>query len=137
MQPSIVEKLQLHVTPITAFRVYVGSGDFLLCTCRCSNVKLMLQGIEFEVDLFVLPVKGPDIVLGVHWLQGLGLVTQNFAHPTMEFTWKGKKIKLEGETSLRLGKFSFHQLHALVHQDEIHRLYGLLQLNKEEKRAIQ
>ncbi|GJZ40818.1 ty3-gypsy retrotransposon protein [Tanacetum coccineum] len=36
------------------------------------GVSLEIQGLRIDVDLYVLPMKGPDIVLGIQWLQKLG-----------------------------------------------------------------
>ncbi|GKG28383.1 hypothetical protein Tco_0406710, partial [Tanacetum coccineum] len=45
-----------------AFKVYIGSGESLLCENVCSQVTLGMQGLSMEVDLYVLPMKGPDVV---------------------------------------------------------------------------
>ncbi|GJZ97330.1 retrotransposon-related protein [Tanacetum coccineum] len=37
-------------------------------------VALNMQGLTIEVDLYVLPMKGPDVVLGIQWLQKFGKV---------------------------------------------------------------
>lgn len=98
----------------------MGNGDFLLCTCKCTDVRLKLQGTEFYADLFVLAINGPDIV---HWLQELGTVSQNFAKPAMELAWKGKQVQLEEDTALAPGKITFHQLQVLKKQDMVHGLF--------------
>nr|GLL17711.1 uncharacterized protein LOC107177859 [Ipomoea trifida] len=72
IQPSIAERLNLATKQVTPFRVYIGNGDSLACTYCCQNATLVMQGNEFEVDLYVLPIQGPDVVLGVQWLQSLG-----------------------------------------------------------------
>nr|GLL37664.1 uncharacterized protein LOC112097934 [Ipomoea trifida] len=79
IQPKVAEQLQLPVCSISAFRVYIGNGDSLRCTQKCDVVPLWLQDHLFTTDLFILPVKGPDIVLGVQWLQELGKVTHDYA----------------------------------------------------------
>ncbi|VFQ91770.1 unnamed protein product [Cuscuta campestris] len=91
IHPSVVEKSHLPVLDVPAFRVYVGNDASLVCTQKCSNVELLLQGFTFPVDVFVLPIHGPDVVLGVQWLQLLGSVTHDYAHLTMVFSWKGKE----------------------------------------------
>ncbi|GJS07496.1 retrotransposon-related protein [Tanacetum coccineum] len=49
----------------------IGCGETLLCESICSWVTLNMQGLTMEVDLYVLPMKGPDVVLGIKWLQKL------------------------------------------------------------------
>ncbi|GKF68848.1 hypothetical protein Tco_0198527, partial [Tanacetum coccineum] len=45
-----------------------------------------IQGLSMEVDLYVLPMKGLDMVLGIQWLQKLGkgdeLLTLEAHQPT-------------------------------------------------------
>ncbi|KAG6417851.1 hypothetical protein SASPL_120046 [Salvia splendens] len=60
IQPTVAEKLSLPVHPISPFR-----------------------GNHFDIDLFILQVKGPDVILGVQWLQDLGDVTKNYSDLTM------------------------------------------------------
>lgn len=85
IKPAIAEKLSLPLHSIAPFRVFVGDGAALKCTLACLATPIMIQGHLFEIDLFILPVKGPDVILGVQWLQDLGDITQNFHHLTMRF----------------------------------------------------
>ncbi|GJZ20014.1 reverse transcriptase [Tanacetum coccineum] len=92
VQPDIVERMCLPVQTTKAFKVYIGSGESLLCENMCSQVTLSMQGLIMEVDLYVLPMKGPDVVLGIQWLQKLGKVTHDYAKQTMEFTLVNTKM---------------------------------------------
>ena len=65
IKPLVAERAGAAIQPTTPFRVYIGNCDFLLCTQFCQHVQLTLQGTEFPMDLFVLPIKGADIVLGI------------------------------------------------------------------------
>lgn len=69
LHPRIAERLQLSLTPIRPFRVYVGNGASLLCSHVSRRTKLMLQGILFPVDLHILEVHNSDIILGMEWLE--------------------------------------------------------------------
>ena len=44
------------------FRVFIGNGDFLLGTQHCPAIPIVLQGHTFTIDLFVIPIEGPDVV---------------------------------------------------------------------------
>nr|GEZ07732.1 transposon Ty3-I Gag-Pol polyprotein [Tanacetum cinerariifolium] len=44
------------------------------CVKVLSRVMLSMQGLIMEVDLYVLPMKGPDVVLDIQWLQKHGKV---------------------------------------------------------------
>nr|GMD63279.1 Transposon Ty3-G Gag-Pol polyprotein [Ipomoea batatas] len=129
IQPSIAERLNLATKQVTPFRVYIGNGDSLACTYCCQNATLVMQGNEFEVDLYILPIQGPDVVLGVQWLQSLGKVTHDYANLTMEFNWKGKNIALTGIKSLNSRQASFTQLQAMMHKGQVAELYELLQMS--------
>lgn len=74
---ALVERLGLAIQPTTKFRVYIGNGDYLLCQYVCPQMALLLQGSEFVLDLFVLPIKGPEVVLGIQWLQQLSRVAHD------------------------------------------------------------
>ncbi|GJX85258.1 ty3-gypsy retrotransposon protein [Tanacetum coccineum] len=64
VRPDVVERMCLPLEATKAFKVYIGSGETLLCENVCSRVTLHMQGLEVEVDLYVLPMQGPDVVLG-------------------------------------------------------------------------
>ena len=63
----------------------MGNGQFLFCDNKCMRVELVLQGTCFAVDLYVLPIWGLDVVLGMKWLQTLGLCVLDHEALTMEF----------------------------------------------------
>ncbi|GJW45274.1 retrotransposon-related protein, partial [Tanacetum coccineum] len=76
-------------------------------------------GVTVEVDLYVLPMQGPDVVLGIQWLQNLGKVTHDYAKQTMEFTLLNTTYSLKGDDSLRMKRISLHQMQALLEQDGV------------------
>nr|GMD31046.1 Transposon Ty3-G Gag-Pol polyprotein [Ipomoea batatas] len=84
------------------------------------------QGTDFTIDLYVLPIQGPDVVLGVQWLQDLGKVAHDYASLTMEFTWKGRTITLFGIQTLSPQKISFNQLQAMLRNDGVCGMFELI-----------
>ncbi|XP_019157662.1 PREDICTED: uncharacterized protein LOC109154292 [Ipomoea nil] len=133
VQPAIAKKLNLFTTSIDPFRVYIGNGDYLRCQFRCPEVPLVLQEANFTIDLFVLPIQGPDIVLGVQWLQQLGKITHDYAQLSMEFNWQGRLISLQGDQHMHLQHVSFNQLQALFHGGRIEDIYELFYFSTEEE----
>ncbi|GJZ91566.1 ty3-gypsy retrotransposon protein [Tanacetum coccineum] len=77
--------------------ILIGRSETLLCEILCSRVTLDIQGLPMDVDLYVLPRKGPDIVLGFQWLQNLGKVTHDYLNQAMKFSWSGRDYALKGE----------------------------------------
>ncbi|VFQ72886.1 unnamed protein product [Cuscuta campestris] len=112
IQPSIVEKLRLSVREVAPFRVYVGNDASLVCTHQCCNIDILLQGFCFTVDVFVLPIHGPNMVLGVQWLRLLGKVTHDYDKLTMDFVWQGRPVTLQGD-SLSPRPLSLHNFYTL------------------------
>ena len=51
-----------------------------------------------RVDLFLLPLSGLDVVLGVQWLSELGRVVSDYKKMTMEFRWRDSWVKLSATT---------------------------------------
>jgi hypothetical protein len=43
-------------------------GSDLLCQLKCSQVRIILCGVVFLVDLVILPSQGFDVILGMDWL---------------------------------------------------------------------
>lgn len=66
---------------------------------KCTNVKLLLQGIfSISVDFYILPLEGYDIVLGTQWLRTLGQIMWDFAKLQMSFRIANEEIVLRGES---------------------------------------
>lgn len=94
-KPKLVEKLKLSIVPTSGFRVYIGNDNSLVCQHKCLAVFVNLQGTIFNLDVFVLPTEGADMILGVQWLQELGRVTHDYRSSCMEFKWKCRKVSLK------------------------------------------
>ncbi|CAH9072256.1 unnamed protein product [Cuscuta europaea] len=116
IRPSVAERSQLRLTEVQPFRVYIGNGDSLRFTYCCKQITLTLQGHQFVVDLYVLPIQGPDVVLGVQWLQELGKVTHDYSKLTMECYWHKKPIFLRGEPSAQPKQIGYNHLQAFFFQ---------------------
>ncbi|KAH9649714.1 hypothetical protein KPL70_026087 [Citrus sinensis] len=128
IKPAVAERLGLLIQPTANFRVYIGNGDFLVCKYVCPKVALTMQGTVFTLDLFVLPIEGPDVVLGKQWLQLLGRVSHDYSALSMEFYWNGAPVTLRGELSTTPSLITFHQLQSLVHSADIYSLFALQQV---------
>lgn len=91
VHPNLAEKLQVPIEGIQPFRAIVGNKDYLRCRIICPQVPVELQGNSFNIDLHVLPIEGPDMVLGVQWLQTLGKVVNDYSSLQMDFFFGRKE----------------------------------------------
>ncbi|XP_062118768.1 uncharacterized protein LOC133832416 [Humulus lupulus] len=114
IQEDLASKLNLPMVPVKKFKVYMGNGQFLTCSSQCQQVELILQGHQFVVDLFVLPIWGLDVVLGMQWLRTLGPCLHNHKDLTIEFQWNGQIVRLEGNTPVSAQLASCSQLHSFL-----------------------
>lgn len=121
--PTLAERLKLSLTPIPCFRVYIGNGDSIPWQHKCTAVPITLQDTLFTLDLFVLPIKGPDIILGIQWLQELGKVTHDYRSSCMEFDWQGQRVVLLGDNSLSSRQVTFSMMMSIVQSDELAAIY--------------
>lgn len=74
VQPPVVNFLNLEEVTVLTFSVIVGSGQRLHCDGVVKVVPLTINGLELNLDLYVLSFHEGDIVLGVSWLAALGPV---------------------------------------------------------------
>ncbi|CAA0835311.1 Unknown protein, partial [Striga hermonthica] len=74
-------------------------GLVKLVELRMAELGRMLkaQGQRMRVDLYALPLKATDIVLGCQWLETLGPITTDYWKGTMEFGGSSKRVKLRTE----------------------------------------
>lgn len=92
----VANLLRLPVIPTETFTMRVANGENLRCHGRFDEVLINLQGINFSLTLYSLPLTGLDLVLGIHWLGLLGSVVCNWKRLTMEFSWENYTRRLIG-----------------------------------------
>ncbi|XP_073152993.1 uncharacterized protein [Henckelia pumila] len=114
IQEGLVNLLGIPSSTTKRFRVYMGNGQHLWCDRMCSQVSLILQGHEFHIDLYVLPILGLDVVLGMQWLRTLGPCLHDHEALTMEFSWNNQKICLNGNQISKPDSVSYNQLCTLI-----------------------
>ncbi|KAL0312114.1 UNVERIFIED_CONTAM: Transposon Ty3-G Gag-Pol polyprotein [Sesamum radiatum] len=96
LHPRVASYLNLQVDSLPHFAVMVGNGASITCSGHCPPITLLIQGHGFDIPFYLLPIHGADVVLGVRWLQTLGLFLSNFSVPSMEFYHKDSLITLTG-----------------------------------------
>jgi len=114
IQERVARQLGLKLIPTQAFQVLVGNGEELNCLFMCQQIALNIDSHLFSVDLFVLPLSGAEMVLGVQWLRTLGPTLTDYEHLTLAFCRDSKIIQLMGQPKPGLEESSLHQLKRLI-----------------------
>lgn len=87
MQPRIVKFLALPMVVLPPFSVIVGNGDSIQCSGSCPDVKVTLVDQIFTIPFYILPMHGTDLVLGMQWLQTIGVFLSDYSIPSIQFTY--------------------------------------------------
>jgi hypothetical protein len=66
------------------------------CPGVLRSAPIDVGGMVFSVDLFVMPLAGYDVVLGMHWMATLGPIVWDFTARTMAFQWEGRDVCWRG-----------------------------------------
>jgi hypothetical protein len=77
-------------------RVTMASGEKLTSKGKCSRIPIKLGSFLTQVDFYILPLEGYDMVLGTHWLRTLGEIVWDFSKLNMRFTSNGEDVVLRG-----------------------------------------
>lgn len=88
--------LQLPIKPTVEFSVRVANGEKLACQGKFEKVQILFQDILFLLTVYVLPISGLNLVLGIQCLEELGTVECNWKTLTMNFNWNNKPRHLQG-----------------------------------------
>ena len=106
LDAAILSKLQLFLDPIVSFEVKVANGATIKTKDVCLDVKVVMQGHIFSVNLNALPLGDCELVLGIQWLRTLGLIQSDFLAMSMQFLHLGTTVTLFGmhPTNLTLQK---------------------------------
>jgi predicted aspartyl protease len=91
---NLAKKIQLPAQKKSQMTVMVANGDTIPCPNRCTKVFINLQGYHFQTSLYLLTLRGCDMVLGVDWLSTLGPILWNFTELTMKFTQQNREVVL-------------------------------------------
>ena len=125
IQTRVAKFLALPTAPTAALRVMVGNGHTLDCDTMSSQVSLFIQGHEFRLDLYHLPICRVDIVLVVQWLKLLGPITTDYLNLTMTFLHMGLPITLHADAPPTPSHASAHQLKCLAQTQSISALFHI------------
>ncbi|XP_030479409.2 uncharacterized protein LOC115696659 [Cannabis sativa] len=136
IQEALAARLGLTCVETKRFKVYMGNGNSLWCSQLCRGVELLLQGHQFTVDLYILPIWGIDVVLGMQWLQTLGPCIHDHKELTMEFQWQGSNIKLAGTSKSDAPQLSITQLRSMVREGDVTEMFMLAAGRDNHQQAV-
>ena len=88
--------LNLQLTPTKPFHVRVADGFPLQCDGVYRKVQTRVDGVNFPIDLFPIPLKGLDMVIGIQWLIQLGPTLCDWEAQTLQFTQAGETKTIRG-----------------------------------------
>jgi hypothetical protein len=93
IKEDVVTNLALLVTPRQELSVKVTNGEHVASSGVCLGTDMDIIGECFSINMYVLPLDGFDIVLGVQWLRTLGPIMWNFSDLTMSFWLHGCTVR--------------------------------------------
>ncbi|CAL9031829.1 unnamed protein product [Prunus brigantina] len=96
LNPKIATQLKATIDAKHTEKIVVATGQSYSTKGMVYDVPVKLQAYEFQGDFCLLSVSGCDLVLGVEWLETLGLIGWHFRDKLMEFTVDGINYRLRG-----------------------------------------
>jgi hypothetical protein len=93
---KLAATLGIQPQPHEGIRVQVANGQEIVSPGRSREVEIKMQGSVFRSRLFILPLAGCDVVLGIQWLRTLGPIMWDFSKLQMVFQNGGKECVLLG-----------------------------------------
>jgi len=97
MATSIAVRLGLSPEPLSGVHVKVANGERLQSSGICRAVRVIISGEPFNIDVFVIPLEGYELVLGYRWLCSLGSFHWDCARHRLSFWNGGRRVCLVGK----------------------------------------
>jgi hypothetical protein len=68
----------------------IADGGTINCLGKYNKINLTMGEYVMNSPMISIPMGGADVVLGIQWLQSLGIVAFNFQELFMKFSLEGK-----------------------------------------------
>jgi hypothetical protein len=105
----VVYALGLDVVHRPGLSVKVANNERLQSYDVCKATLVHIQGEEFVMYCYTLPLEGFDVILGVQWLKSLGPIVWDFATLPMAFLRHHHSVRLQGYGGGHSAMFSVSQ----------------------------
>jgi hypothetical protein len=105
IQYKLAKDLNCFVYLVPKFQVMIADGGTINCSGKCNKINITMGEYVMNSAMIIIPMGGADVVLGIQWLQSLGIVDFNFQELFMKFSLEGKEIELRGITGKPGKKF--------------------------------
>lgn len=92
VREEVASRLSLPVLTRRRACVALPDGGTMASSGVCKDLHLKVQGTEFQADMYVIPLTGYDVVLGIWWLNRLGRIMWDFTAGEMEFKLNGTPV---------------------------------------------
>ncbi|KAM0057123.1 putative retrotransposon gag domain, aspartic peptidase domain superfamily [Helianthus debilis subsp. tardiflorus] len=89
-----------------AMLVKVANGHEEVCDQMVKGFCWIMHGIQFTADVYVIPLGGCDMVLGVQWFTTLGSIKMNYNDRTIAFKFNGQKVVLRGQCGKKFSQLN-------------------------------
>jgi hypothetical protein len=93
---NIARKLNICIHLTSEFQFSIPGNRAMSCDGKCHKVEISMSEYKLKYPMYVMPVEGVDIVLGVEWLDTLSTVGLNLQEKFIRFYQNGEKYKLHG-----------------------------------------
>jgi hypothetical protein len=116
------------VYPTLEFQVMIANGGTINCSGKFHSININMGEYFMDSPMIFIQMGDDDVVLGVQWLQSLGIVAFDFQNISMRFSSNGKEIELrgiQGKPSKVISSNSMEKLLKKGHQGVIEQLCSL------------
>lgn len=129
----LVASMGISIDETEPYGVRMGTGDSERGTSVCKGVVSHLKELDITEDFLPLRLGSSDVILGMQWLETLGVTKTNWKEQKMEFEVNGRIARIEGDKSLGKSLISLKAMARTLSKDP----YGyLIELSNTEYQVI-
>ncbi|GKV19872.1 hypothetical protein SLEP1_g30072 [Rubroshorea leprosula] len=94
LDSKLAQELGCKLEDVKQFQVSMANDSQLSGSRRVADFTWKMKGLEFQLEMLLLPLGEYDVILGIQWLKPLGKVLWDFQSKTLGFTYKEKPMVL-------------------------------------------